>query len=184
MYHPKAQDIPERGGLVDVLAHDVVGGVDGDIVLGAGGALAARLLVDDPDAGAGAGGHLGGLLGDEELQARHGAQAVLEGLARLDDVEHVDVVHGLARQHGVVGRRVEERRLGEVHQYRVRVEAPHHGNRLRTTPLDLVEGLLVLATAAAATSWRGHLLVGVYLSRIPLFVSLRIWVSLSGVDRM
>lgn len=69
--------------------------MDGDIVLFAL-ALTAGLLADDPDAGAGAGGHLGGLLGDDELEAGHGAQAGLEGLAGLDHGEQARVYHGLA----------------------------------------------------------------------------------------
>lgn len=141
-YDSGRHDVRQGRGHVDVLPDDEVARVLDDLDALAGD-VGPGLLADDPDASAGAGAGLGGLLGDDELEARHGAQAALEGLARLDEVIHGGVGHGLRHDEGVVGRALEEGRLGEVEEDRVGVEAAHGGHDVGGVPLDLVEDRLV-----------------------------------------
>lgn len=105
-----------------------------DLVLHAG-PLAPCLLADDPDARAGAGGHLSRLLRNDELEAGHALEAALKGFTCLQEVEHALVTKTLVEKHGIVGGVVEEGRGREVEQNRVRVNALVHW----AVPLDLVQ---------------------------------------------
>lgn len=136
--HAKAEDVRQGRGHVDIITDDVVAGMN-DYLIFLAGALPPRLLADDPDASAGAGSHLRGLLCDNELDAAHGLEAALEGLARLDVLVHGGVEHGLVGNDGIVRGLVEEGRLGKVEEYAVAVDALHRFGEMGMMPLDLVQ---------------------------------------------
>lgn len=97
--------------------------------------LTARLLADDPHARSRAGSHIGGLLGDDELEAGHALQAALKGLARLEKLVHALVAEALVDDDGVVGGLIEEWRVREVPKHRIGMDALRRG----AAPLDLVK---------------------------------------------
>lgn len=145
-YNSRSQDIRQRRRHVDILPNDKVRRMNHNLILLLI-PLPPRLLPNHPDTRPHPGPGLGGLLADDELEPGHGAEAALEGLAGLDEVVHGGIVHGLGDDDGVVGRALEEGRLGEVEEDRVGVQAAHLGEGLGGAPLDLVEGGVV---------WVGH----------------------------
>ena len=126
--------------------------------------LPPRLLPDNPDTGAHAWPGLGRLLAHDELETRHGPEAAFEGLTGGYQVAHGEVVHGLGHDDVVVGRTLEEGRLGEVEEDGVGVEATHGLDDLGRPPLNLVEGRII---------WVGHLWQCVLPGAVGVFAKLR-----------
>ena len=137
-----------------MVADDKVRGVYRDLVLNAR-ALLPGLLPHDPHACPHAGAHLGRLLGNDELQARHGAETALEGLTGLDERIHGGIVEGLIGHDGVVGGLLEEWGAREVVEDGVGVNAAHLGDNLRGAPLDLVERRFVGGHGRGRARWGG-----------------------------
>jgi hypothetical protein len=99
--------------------------------------FAPGLLVYDPHAGPCSGTCFGGLLRNNEFQSRHGFEAAFEELAGCQVLRHIRIIEPLLEQDLVVGRPVEEWRLGEVVEHAVAVNA--HLEVGRRAPLDLVQ---------------------------------------------
>lgn len=123
-YESSAHNVSKAGSHVNMLSNNIVYRVDSDLILLALSSLAACLFVDYPDASSRAGACLGWLLGNDELEARHGAQAALKSLSGGQELHHVGIVETLLEENLIVGGLVVKGRGSEVVEHTVVVDAP------------------------------------------------------------
>lgn len=134
-YDPRADDVGQARGHVDVFSNDEICAVNDDLILLAL-SFPPSLLVDHPHACACPRARLGRLLRDDELESGHGLEAAFERFSRCEILRHVWVVQALLEDNLIVGCLVVEGRLGEVVQHTVTVNALLELGRC--APLNLV----------------------------------------------